>query len=68
MTLKHYSKRYEVIVQGNLPKYRKDLAIASLISDMESNLNIPMHKNLEWEQENSEVIELYNKIASSRKL
>lgn len=67
MTLKHYSKRYDVIVQGNLPARRKDLMLAGLKADMEANLDIPMFMNSEWEQENSEVLELYRKVSDSQK-
>ncbi|MGI2327250.1 hypothetical protein [Planococcus sp. YIM B11945] len=68
MTLKHYSKRYDVIMNGNLPSRRKELMLAGLKADMESNLNIPMFSNPEWEQENSEVMALYRKVTANKNI
>lgn len=68
MTLKHYQKRYEVIMQGTFPKNRKDLMFASLMTEMESTFNIPMQKNPEWEKQNVEIISLYRQVSNSRTL
>ena len=68
MTLKHYSKRYEIILQGTFPKDRKDSMLASLMSEMEVAFNIPMQQDLAWELENEEVIKLYRQVSRSRNL
>lgn len=66
MTIKHYSKRYEIITNGNLPDYRKKIMLAGLMRDMEANLAIPLFKNPEWEEENPEIAALYDKVSASR--
>ncbi|WKA56808.1 hypothetical protein [Planococcus shixiaomingii] len=68
MTLDYYEKRFEIIMLGRLTGRRKDLALADLMTDMESAFDIPKQENPEWEQENIEVMELYHKVSNSRKL
>lgn len=66
MMLKYYSKRYDVIMQGNYPANRKKLMLANLVSEMETTYNMPMQSNPEWEHENKEVSSLYRQISASK--
>lgn len=66
--LNYYSKRYEVISQGNYPANRKKIMLTTLMNEMESHFNIPMHSNATWEQENKEVSALYRQVAADKKL
>nr|WP_012477122.1 hypothetical protein [Heyndrickxia coagulans]ABJ99985.1 hypothetical protein [Heyndrickxia coagulans] len=68
MDLKEINERYEKIILSNTPQDEKDKQLAGLMSEMETDFNIPMLRRPEWERENRSVIALYRKIANSRKL
>lgn len=44
----------------------KDRLLSWLMMDLERNFHVPMVKDEAWEQRNSEVYALYQKIADSR--
>lgn len=68
MDLKEINERYEKIILSNTPQDEKDKQLAGLMSEIETDFNIPMLRRPEWERENRSVIALYRKIANSRKL
>jgi hypothetical protein len=68
MTLDYFNEMYESILQSKLSSSRKDMKLAHLMTLMETTFKISMLRNLQWEEVNKEVIELYRKISSSRRL
>ena len=47
---------------------QRDGKLRELMIEMEMIFKIPMLKNMAWEKENPQVIELYRKVSDSRNL
>ena len=67
MTIKGFESRYEEIMREPSIR-RRDEQLRELMIEMEMIFKIPMLKNMAWEKENPQVIELYRKVSDSRNL
>lgn len=63
-----YQKRYKEIMESDHYPFHKDKMLAVLMTMMEKEYKIPMIRYTEWEEQNKEVIDLYNTIVNSRNL
>ncbi|KAB7704246.1 hypothetical protein F9802_18335 [Bacillus aerolatus] len=68
MTLAEYNQRYETILHGNFSNGDKAKMLASLMTELEQEFEIPTLRNEAWEAENKAVIALYKKVSMSRTL
>ena len=67
MIIQGFESRYEEIMRE--PSIRqRDGKLRELMIEMEMIFKIPMLKNMAWEKENPQVIELYRKVSDSRNL
>ena len=67
MTIKQFESRYEEIMREPLIRQREN-RLGELMTEMEATFKIPMLKNTSWQEENLEVIDLYQKVSNSRNL
>lgn len=67
MTIKQFESRYEEIMREPSIRQREH-RLGELMTEMESTFKIPMLKNTSWQEENLEVIDLYQKVSNSRNL
>jgi hypothetical protein len=67
MSLELYKKRYEDIIYSDLTDRQKDLKLEEVMTDMEGAFSIPIIKDESWNEENKDVIELFQKVSNGRK-
>ncbi|GMA51803.1 hypothetical protein GCM10025857_31600 [Alicyclobacillus contaminans] len=60
-------RQYQCIMQSHLSTQQRDMALASLMTQMEREFHIPLLRDEQWEQRNKPVIALYRIISESRK-
>ena len=65
-TLHGFHEQYEKIMQLDEPA--KTNQLATLMTEMEQQYQIPMERDARWEQDYRKVIALYRKVANSRDL
>lgn len=58
---------YSNIIHSDLPDKELDKQLASLMTTMEREFQIPALQNPEWESQNKSVIAMYRKLSHSRK-
>lgn len=68
MDLEYFKTSYESIIKSNLSINKRDRKLAKLMTEMEQFYKIPMLRSTEWEEANTDVIELYGKVSLSRRL
>lgn len=66
-TLANFRKDFEEILEDPNTN-RRDVRLANLMTEMEGTIGIPMLKNLDWEAQHPEEIELYREISNARVL
>lgn len=65
MEIEEYKNKFaEVMKEKDIKK--RNLHLASIMTEMESRYNIPMLNDEEYNRNNKEVIELYKEIADAR--
>jgi hypothetical protein len=67
MSIAQIGQKYEKIMQSKLSDRQRNMKLAELMTQMESEFSIPRLSNPEWEKNNKKVIALYRKISMSRK-
>lgn len=66
--LKEYENKYDNIMDSSLDIEDKNYELSKLMTNMETDFEIPRLNNNEWNNKNKEVIELYRIISNSRSL
>lgn len=66
--LNYYTKRYEVIVQGNYPENRKKIMLINLMNEMEETFDMPIQSDPEWARQNVDIHALYQQVSASKNL
>nr|WP_289039310.1 hypothetical protein [uncultured Allobacillus sp.] len=65
MNLRFYQKRFSNIKEIKDTK-QKNEECTKLMNDLEQRFNIPMQKDVSFEQENAEIISFYREVANER--
>ncbi|MEI2357186.1 hypothetical protein [Mesobacillus zeae] len=68
MNLAKFNQKYEAILHSDLSGEEKDKQLSKLMTEMESEFNIPSIRNEEWEKKTRAVIALYRKVSRTRGL
>lgn len=68
-SLDDWIKAAEAIQENQqLTQHGKDVRLASLMTDMEGEYQIPMLRNPEWEEKHPGVLQTYRRIGDMREL
>ena len=65
-TLEEINQAYQDITHSDMKEPTRSRKLAGLMTEMESEYNIPMIRTEEWEIRNKAVFVLYRKISMSR--
>lgn len=66
--LKVFESEFEAIkANSDLTKSRKGMLLATLMTKLESEYNIPLLSDTKWNEQNKEIFTLYREISSARK-
>ena len=65
-TLSEINQQYQEITHSDMKEPTRSRKLAGLMTEMESEYNIPMLRTEEWEIRNKAVFVLYRKISMSR--
>jgi hypothetical protein len=67
MELEYYQEKFDKLTDMKKGS-RRDMLLANIMTQMEANFKIPLMQNLDWEEENPKIINLYREISFSRTL